>query len=90
MLWFYNNGSYIAVGVDANTISTKEELQTWLSNNNTTVYYVLATPTYTKITDTTLLSQLEEAKKSYESQTNISQENNDLPFELDVVALGVM
>ena len=31
----------------------------WLSSHNTTVYYVLATPTDTQITDTTLISQLE-------------------------------
>lgn len=53
-------------------------------------YYPLATPTYEYITDTTLISQLEEAKKSYEEQTNISQTNNDLPFELDVEALQKM
>lgn len=68
--------------------TTTEDFNTWLSTHNISVYYVLATPTYETITDTTLLSQLEEAKKSYESQTNISQENNDLPFVLEVVALS--
>ena len=50
------------------------------------LYYSLATPTYTEITDSTLISQLEalNGARSYTSQTNISQENNDLPFELDV------
>ena len=62
--------------------------KTWLSNNNTTVYYALATPTYETITDTTLIGQLETLKKSYEGQTNISQTNNDLPFELNVTALS--
>ena len=32
--------------------------KTWLGSNNITVYYVLATPTYTEITDTYLLNQL--------------------------------
>ena len=32
--------------------------KTWLASNNTTVYYPLATPTDTKITDATLISQL--------------------------------
>ena len=64
------------------------DFKTWLSTHNTTVYYVLATPTTTEITDTTLISQLEAIKKSYNTQTSISQVNNDLPFELDVVALG--
>lgn len=54
----------------------------------TIIYNPLATPTVTPITDTTLLSQLEAIKLSYNEQTNISQENDNLPFELDVVALG--
>lgn len=33
-------------------------LQSWLSTHNTTVYYALSTPTDTKITDATLISQL--------------------------------
>lgn len=32
--------------------------KTWLGTHNTTVHYILATPTYTKITDNTLISQL--------------------------------
>ena len=67
--------------------STVADYKTWLSNNNVEVYFPLATPTNTEITDTTLLEQLEESKLSYISQTNISQENNDLPFILDVKAL---
>jgi hypothetical protein len=62
--------------------------KTWLSTHNTEVYYVLATPTYTEITDSTLISQLEAIKLSYNEQTNISQTNTDKPFILDVVALG--
>jgi hypothetical protein len=60
----------------------------WLANNNITVYYVLATPTYTKI-EGTLASQLESVyrAKSEEGQTNISQTNDDLPFVLSVSAL---
>lgn len=89
-LWFYNNGLMLAFGMDGTQITDVATFKTWLSTHTPTVYYVLATPTYETITDTTLLSQLEEAKKSYEEQTNITQTNNDLPFELDVVALGVM
>ena len=61
--------------------------KSWLSNHNTIVKYPLATPTYTKITDTTLLGQLNAIKKSYEGQTNISQVNDDLPFVLNVSAI---
>ena len=63
------------------------DLRTWLSNHNITIYFVLNTPTYTEITDSTLISQLNALAKSYNSQTNISQENNDMPFELNVEAL---
>lgn len=45
-----------------------------LSENNVKVYYPTVTPTYTEITDTTLISQLEEISKtlSYQEQTNIT------------------
>ena len=64
--------------------------KTWLSENNVTLYYVLATPTNTEITDTTLISQLEALKTamSYAEQTNISQINDDIPFILKVTALA--
>ena len=60
--------------------------KTWLTSNNLTIYYALATPTNTEITNTTLINQLEQLKgaMSYEGQTNISQVNNDLPFILKV------
>ena len=39
-------------------ISSASDFKTWLSTHNTTVYYALATPTDTEITDTTLISDL--------------------------------
>lgn len=61
----------------------------WLNANNPLVYYVLATPTTEEITDSTLISQLEEIKEaeSYSGQTNISQTNDDKPFILTAKAL---
>ena len=60
-------------------------------NNNEPLYmfYALATPTTTEITDGTLIYQLEalENAKSYSNITNITQSNADLPFILDVSAL---
>lgn len=55
------------------SITSANDFKTWLSNNNTTVYYVLATSTDTEITDATLLSQLNALKgaTTYEGQTNI-------------------
>ena len=39
--------------------TTTTELESWLSQNNTTIYYVVATATDTTITDTNLIAQLE-------------------------------
>ena len=63
--------------------------KTWLSSNNVILYYVLSTPTYTKITGT-LANQLENIYQkllSYNGTTNISQVNNDLSFNLSVSAI---
>ena len=49
-----------------NTIATNgATFKTWLESHNTTVLYPLATPTYTQITDTTLLAQLENVLKMH-------------------------
>ena len=68
-------------------ITSVENLKTFLSTNNLVVYYILQTATNTEITDTTLISQLEAIYNAplYE-QTNITQENNDLPMVLDITA----
>lgn len=70
--------------------TTENEINTYLQNNNIIIYYPLATPTDTEITDTTLISQLEALKSamSYAEQTNISQINDDTPFILKVTALA--
>ena len=83
-----NNTTAFIIYYDATKEYTKEQFTTWLTNNNVLVYYVLATPTYTQITGT-LAEQLEAIYNamSKDGQTNISQVNNDLPFELDVSAL---
>lgn len=80
----YGNGFF---EIRYNDMSTLTDFKTWLTTHNTEVYYILATPTDTEITDSTLISQLEAIKRSYENQTNISQTNNDLPFILDVKAI---
>lgn len=86
-----NGGMYFRfpknVGID---VSTNTLLNAWLSTHNTIVYYVLATPTNTEITDTTLIRQLNNLEKtmSYKTQTNISQTNANLPFILYANALG--
>lgn len=71
------------------SISTIADFKTWLSTNNVIIYYVLATPTYTEITDSTLLGQLNNLynANSYEGTTNVSQVNDDLGFIISASAL---
>lgn len=67
----FNSSGVFWVREDNNLANSVENWKTWLSTHNTTVYYVLATPTYTKITDSTLIEQLE-AIKSKDNITNIT------------------
>lgn len=73
--------------------TTVSEWQSWLSSNNLIVYYVQATPTYIHISETDypiLRSQLENLynnAKSYKGQTNITQTNDGLPFNIELSAL---
>lgn len=64
-------------------------VKNWFSANNTDIYYPLATPTITEITDTTLIEQLDNLEKaySYDTQTNISQTNQDKPFIISYEAI---
>ena len=68
-----NNYSICCISARQFDDYTKEQFETWLSNNNTTIYYPLETPTYTLLNDT-LQTQLEEISKalSYQGQTNIT------------------
>ena len=69
--------------------ATTTEFENSLSNNNVSVYYVLATPEYLPITGT-LAEQFENVYKkmlSQEGQTNISQVNADLPFTISATTL---
>lgn len=84
-----SNGTGVFIGVPKEYNSTNLGKQ-YLASNPSNLYYQLATPTYETITDTTLISQLEALKKSYEGQTNISQTNNDLASILNATALEEM
>ena len=85
----YNeNGLMVNFGLTDTDFDTLAKFKAWLSEHNTIVYYVLATPTYIPLNDT-LQTQLDNIQKaiSYQGQTNISQENNDLPFTLKFSAI---
>ena len=75
------------VGIKNVDVANVAEFKTWLSNNNTIVYAPLATPTDTKITDASLVSQLGELFNAtiYQPTTTISSSGN-LPAILDVEA----
>jgi hypothetical protein len=71
------------------TITTDFISTTGQKTTGATIYYGLSSPTYTKITGT-LKDELEAVWRanSYNGTTNISQVNDDLPFNLSVTALG--
>lgn len=82
---FYNNRNYgeIAshnsatinsayISAPNSSVTTVAQFQTWLSTHNTTVYYALATPTTTEITDEALLSQLNFIANLYGGVNHIS------------------
>ena len=83
------NDSRIRINLSKEYCSDYATANTFLTNNNFTIYYVLSTPEYILLNDT-LQSQLEyiyNLMLSYQGQTNISQINNDLPFIIDSTAL---
>ena len=86
----YLSSTIGAMSIMSNNFSDLATFKNWLSNGNVMVYYALRTPTTTEITDSTLISQLNALAKSYASQTNISQENNDLASLLNATALEEM
>lgn len=84
----WNSGKCLTFKID--NMSSKQDYLTWLSNNNTIIYYILATPTATEITDTTLLEQLEalSGATTYENTTNISV-TGSLPAILKATTQGM-
>jgi hypothetical protein len=72
----------------SNGILTATDFKNWLSVNNTIVCCPLITPEYLPLNDT-LQEELNiiEELLSYQGQTNISQESNDLPFIISATTL---
>ena len=94
----YGITTYIRTGEPTNVatfrnidITSLADWKTWLSTHNTAVYYPLATPTDTQITDATLVGQLGTLwnAMSYNGQTNFAVTASDsgaLPAILEVKA----
>lgn len=82
------HSSYKTLHLTNWNITTLSDWKNWLSNNKPIVYFTCYTPTEEEITDTTLISQLNELEKavSYDDTTNISQTNANLPFIINAEA----
>ena len=88
--WIDIGGGNIYIVLDARIgISTAEDLNTWITNNNPIVYYVRWQPTYYIIDQYDLDEQLNNISKaqSYKGSTTVYQENDELPFELEAKTL---
>ena len=59
------------IWVSNSDYTSANDFRTWLSTHNTTVYYVLATPTDTEITDSNLIAQLDFVASLYGGVNNI-------------------
>lgn len=79
----------IRISISKDYASTHDNARGIFLNKNLTIYYQLATPTTTQITDQLLVSQLDELQKamSYYDKTIITQTNADKPFILDVIGI---
>lgn len=96
--WLSNNQCALRLGnesardrfyVKSTNFASANELKAYFNTNPTTLYYVLATPTYTEITNTELIEDLETlyTAKSQDGTTNISITSEDLEMILNVSAL---
>lgn len=89
----YSFSTGIAFNPTTTVANSLDEWKTWLSTHNTTVYYPIATSTYMHITQadySTLYSELENIynnAKSYDEETNITQTNDNLSFNIEATAL---
>ena len=84
---YYVGGSAISFK-STSVIISLDAWKTWLGSNNLIVYYALATPTDTKITDNTLIGELEAlyAAQGYNDKTiiTVSATGTNLPAILAV------
>lgn len=73
----------------SNGILTASDFKTWLGTHNTKAVAPLITPYLSLIESETLINQLDAIEKALgkDGQTNISQVNDDLPFEITSTAL---
>lgn len=70
------NGSYLYIR--KTDVSTVSDFRTFLGNNKPSIYYILATPIATEITDTTLINQLN-SLVLLNGVNNITVTSGDIP-----------
>lgn len=82
------NNNYLQFSLPISVATTQAEVRTYFDNHPTLVYYTLATPIDTQITDAALVEQLEAlaGAMSYDEQTNFSvtATSTNLPVLLNV------
>ena len=86
--YLYNN--WLVLFDSGSVIADATALASWFTNNNTTIYYILATPIEEEITEPTLINQLNAIKfgaESYYGQTNIMVTSEELQPTLKVQTL---
>lgn len=80
----------IRIGVGLSGASTVTDFNSWLGSNPVTLYYALATPTDTTITDTTLIAQLDSlvngGAENGTTYIKVSATDPNLPAKLYVEA----
>lgn len=90
--YILNNDGQCVVNFSQKGTTTLAQFKTWLGTHNTKVYYALATPTYTRITNYQLYNQLNNLEKaiSYDNQTNITQTNADYSFIITATGIHTL
>lgn len=78
-----HNSSY-EIWLSNSALTSASDWTTWLTSHPTTVYYALATPTTTEITDSTLLSQLNFIANLYGGTNNIMLVGTGAQGEIEV------
>lgn len=76
-----NNGGYVYI-YDT-SFTSANDIKTWLTTHNVSLYYALATPTTETITNTNLISQLNALYEFYVNSSKVTISNNsEIPFEV--------
>ena len=81
----WNGENRIFMFFPPNTFSSLVEANTYLTTHNTTIYYVYITPITTEITDTSLISQLEDIYNIILNENNTIIVNGNLPTDTLVI-----